>query len=275
MPRTSDGWKEVAHGYNTRWNYPLCLGSLDGKHIRISKPPHSGSLFYNYKGYYSVILFALVSATYDILYIDLGTEGRISDSGIWSCCALQKHLRRGSLNLPQPEPIPNTSVSLPYHFVGDDAFPLDQHLMKPYGHRALSHKQCVFNYRLSRARRTVENVFGIMASRFRVLHTEIRVKLSTVKKVVSAICILHNILNRRSGSVYLNTGSVDQEDCNFEVVGGEWRSDKTLHGIRCGQARNAKDVAKLQRDTLCDYFNSTRGSVPWQNERVNIEYGDM
>lgn len=222
-----------------------------------------------------MILFALVSATYEILYIDLGTEGRISDSGIWSCCALQNHLRRGSLNLPQPAPLPNTSMALPYHFVGDDAFPLGEHLMKPYAHRSLTNKQCIFNYRLSRARRTVENVFGIMATRFRVLHTEIRVKLTTVKKVVSAICILHNILNRRNASVYLNTGSVDQENCNFDMIPGDWRSRETLHAVRQGHARNASDVAKLQRDTVCDYFNSPRGSVPWQNERVNVEFGNM
>lgn len=207
--------------------------------------------------------------------MDLGTEGRISDSGIWGACALQKHLRRGSLNLPPPEPLPNTSVSLPYHFVGDDAFPLDEHMMKPYGHRSLSKEQTVFNYRLSRARRTVENVFGIMATRFRLLHTQINLKLSTTISAVSAICILHNILNRRNGSVYINAGSVDQEDCNFGVVPGEWRNHATLHALRCGHARNARDRAKLQRDTIMEYFNSSRGSVPWQEERVNAEFGDL
>lgn len=238
-------------------------------------PPHSGSLYYNYKGYYSIVLFALVSANYEILYIDIGTEGRISDSGIWSCCALQDHLSNGSLNIPDPEPLPNTTVPVPYHFIGDDAFPLGENLMKPYGHRHLEPEQCVFNYRLSRARRTVENVFGIMASRFRLLHTEIRVKLKTTRRVVTAMCILHNILNRRNASVYIPSGSIDQEDCNFAVQPAEWRRQETLDALRHGNARNARDIAKIQRDTISDYFNSSRGSVPWQTARVMEDFGQI
>jgi hypothetical protein len=52
--------------------------------------------------------------------------------------------------------------------VGDDAFPLKTYSLKPYLHRTLTYEQNIFNYRLSRARRIVENVFGILASRFRI-----------------------------------------------------------------------------------------------------------
>lgn len=52
--------------------------------------------------------------------------------------------------------------------VGDDAFALKTHLLKPYGGTNLTKAQKIFNYRLSRARRIVENAFGILASRFRI-----------------------------------------------------------------------------------------------------------
>lgn len=137
---------------------------------------------------------------------------RIHAGQFWQACALRGHLEAGSLNIPGAGYLPNTTVPVEHHFVGDDAFPLDPHMMKPYGHRHLSEDECVFNYRLSRARRTVENVFGILASRFRILHTKMNITQKSVKKVVSAIVILHNILNQRNGSTYIHPGLVDQED---------------------------------------------------------------
>lgn len=273
MPRNPEVWKEVAKGFSQRWNYPLCLGSLDGKHVRIARPPNSGSLYYNYKGFYSIILFALVTGSYDVLYCDVGMEGRISDSGIWSVCALQEHLTRGSLHIPPPGLLPNTDIRLPYHFIGDDAFPLGEHLMKPYGHRNLDERELIFNYRICRARRVVENVFGLIATRFRIFHTEIAMRPPSVTTIVKAVVILHNILNKRSGATYIPPGTVDHEDGNFTLVPGEWRRKETLANIRTSRARNARDVAKNQRDVLCDYFNNARGSVPWQNEQVRLQYG--
>ena len=58
--------------------------------------------------------------------------------------------------------------SVPYMIVGDDAFPLKTYLMKPCPARSFDLSQRVFNYRLSRVRRIVKNVFGILASRFAV-----------------------------------------------------------------------------------------------------------
>lgn len=61
-------FKDIATRYNNKWQYPNCIGSLDGKHIRIKKPTKSGSVFYNYKGYYSVILFALAGPDHEYVF---------------------------------------------------------------------------------------------------------------------------------------------------------------------------------------------------------------
>nr|XP_037286166.1 uncharacterized protein LOC119179199 [Rhipicephalus microplus] len=46
---TATRWQEIANDFCDKWNFPLCVGVVDGKHIQIQMPPHSGSLYYNYK----------------------------------------------------------------------------------------------------------------------------------------------------------------------------------------------------------------------------------
>ena len=62
------------------------------------------------------------------------------------------------MNVPLPVPLPGCIHPVSFSSVGDDAFPLHNNLMKPYPLRNLSSDQRIFNYRLSRARRVVENV---------------------------------------------------------------------------------------------------------------------
>ena len=59
----------------TRWNVQYALGALDGKHICMKKPKKSGSKYYNDKGYFALVLLALVNAEYRLLRIDVGSSG--------------------------------------------------------------------------------------------------------------------------------------------------------------------------------------------------------
>lgn len=68
--------------------------------------------------------------------------------------------------------------------------------MRPYPKRSVAGniENKIFNYRLSRARQTVECTFGILASRFRVFRKPFKIKVKNVDKVVKAACVLHNYL---------------------------------------------------------------------------------
>lgn len=61
-------------------------------------------------------------------------------------------------------------------------------MMKPYPHRNLEKEKRIFNYRLSRARRVVENAFGILAHRWRVFLTTIKLSPDKVTDIILAAC---------------------------------------------------------------------------------------
>lgn len=84
MPKNEAEWKAVAEDYYNRWNYPNCVGAMDGKHISLQAPINSGSEFFNYKGFFSIVLFAVVDANYNFIYANVGCQGRISDGGVFS-----------------------------------------------------------------------------------------------------------------------------------------------------------------------------------------------
>ena len=168
LPCSEDEWRQVASDFFTEWNYPMCLGALDGKRVLLAKPPNSGSDYYDYKGNFSTIMMALVDGNYKFLYVDVGACGRASDGGVWDHCSLKNGLENNVIRIPAPESIPFTNRQSPYVIIGDDAFPLKPYLMKPYAGRGLTPEQIIFNYRLSRARRISENAFGILAARFQI-----------------------------------------------------------------------------------------------------------
>ena len=261
----------VAQQFERRWQMVHCLGAVDGKHIRIIQPPRSGSLYYNYKGYYSIVLLAIASADYEFLYVDVGAEGRASDGGTWRQCTFHDHLYGPSnlLDLPPPQHVPGMQQRLPYFLVGDDAFRMTPHLLKPFPGARLTRKQEIFNYRLSRCRRVVENTFGIMTTRFRVFRRAIEVSPGFVKDIVLACCVLHNFLRREGTGTYLAQAAVDHELPDGDMVPGQWRQDGLgLDSLQRDSARNVGQQAKNQRLALADYFLTPTGEIPWQYRRT-------
>jgi len=95
-------WKLIANEFEQIWQFPHCIGTLDGKHIVIKKPPKSGTSFYNYKQTFSVVLMASVDAHYKFISIDIGSMGRFSDANIFTSGALAKKLYKKTLRLPPP-----------------------------------------------------------------------------------------------------------------------------------------------------------------------------
>ncbi|XP_036334836.1 protein ALP1-like [Rhagoletis pomonella] len=125
-------WRRIAIDFDAMWDLPNCVEAIDGKHVNITCPPKSGSLFYNYKGNFSIILLAACDANYTFTAVDIGAYGSQSDGGVMWNSIFGELLYKEQLDLPKPEVLPGTNKSFPHYFVGDAAFPLKPFLMRPY-----------------------------------------------------------------------------------------------------------------------------------------------
>ena len=133
QPCTEEEWKSIASNFKTHWNFPHCLGALDGKHVVIQAPGKSGSSYFNYKKTFSIILLAICNAHYQFTLVDIGNCGRQSHSSVYNSCShLGYAIENNKLNIPGPFKLPNSRKVLPYVFAANVAFGLKRHMMKPF-----------------------------------------------------------------------------------------------------------------------------------------------
>lgn len=272
VPTTNAEWSKVAYDFEKKWNFPQCLGALDGKHVTIQAAPNSGSYYFNYKGFHSIVLLALVDANYKFLLVDIGCNGRISDGGVFAASAMPGVIQGSTTNLPK-KPLPGRRLAVPHVVVADDAFPLQENIMKPYSTTNIPGPARIYNYRLSRARRIVENVFGIVSSVFRVLRKPILLKPERTDSVILAVCTLHNFLmTQKSSRKFYAPENLFDREINGEIEPASWRQEglpyNNLLPLPQQGSNNYCSTAKEIRDEFRDYFNSPEGEVTWQYQFI-------
>jgi len=264
---TQSTWIQNEEDFAKLWNFPNSVGAIDGKHVRIKAPAGSGSQFFNYKNYFSVVLLAIVNAKYQFTLVNIGSSGSQSDGGILLNSKMQEKLDEDGY-LPPPKVV-TESLTLPHVILGDDGFPLRKNLLKPYPKNRTTPEERIFNYRLSRARLVVENAFGILAARWRIFHSVIEVDIQLIKLIIRTAVILHNFTIARND---WNGITTDNEE-NGRFTEGNWRTiaeaDNGMIGIRRQGSNNRTLEAVDVRNSFKDYFSSQEGSVVWQNARVN------
>lgn len=180
-----------------------------------------------------------------------------------------KKLVNENLHIPQPDDVSDNFKNVPYVFVADDAFPLRTNILKPFRQGLLdSAKKEVFNYRLSRARHIVENVFGILASRFRIFQSPINLEPENIEKVVMGTCALHNFLIEQQSSTYAPVNLMYQEN-NYDgsVISSGCDSSHSNMIPLNRSSGNISNDAKEVREQFMNYFMND-DKVPWQNNHI-------
>ena len=246
----------IEQGFRYRWHFPNCVGAVDGINISVTSRPESGSLFYNYKGFYSTNLLALVDSNYRFIYVDVGEYGSNTAGNVFKFSRFGSKFMEYKLDVPGLKRLPNFQQEgpLPHIIVGDEAFPLLHNVIRPYPGKAegtLTREEAVFNYRLSRARMVVENAFGLSTK--------------NVDKVVKAACVLHNYLCEDKdidvNKMNMQLNPIREKYFPEDAVACLYMP--RLHGYRSSaDAQGVQDIFK-------SFSNSPQGGLAWQHNRIS------
>ncbi|KAM4043720.1 uncharacterized protein ACNLHF_013985 [Anomaloglossus baeobatrachus] len=255
-----EDWYRIANGFYEKTQFPNCIGAIDGKHIRVKKPPNSGTQYFNYKQYVSVVLLAIADTNYNFVAVDIGAYGRTGDSRIFNNSVMGQRLRSNDLSVPPPRLLPGTSdTQAPFVIVGDEAFQLRREVLRPYPLRVLDNRRRIFNYRLTRARRVVECAFGILTSKWRVMITPLQLSENNVNTIIKACVVLHNFVRKYDNIEDNITSSMETNE---------------THGSQV-MARNIRAPSAIRvREIFTNYFVSPEGEIDL-TQHVLIEHVNM
>ena len=227
--------------------FPQAAGAVDGTHIPIIRPHEYHTDYYNRKGFYSLVMQAVVDSNYRFIDLYLGWPGRVHDARVLVNSTLYVKGQSNSLFRTPVNMVKQIEgVDIPLLILGDPAYPLLPWLMKGFpenGH--LNNDQKRFNYRLSRARMVVENAFGRLKGRWRILLKRIDSKLENVQDIIVTCCILHNLCEQW-GEDFRDEWRVHitEQECDLQIP----------DQMRPGNAA-ARSEARDIRNALMRYFS--------------------
>ena len=164
---------------------------------------------------------------------------------------------------------------LPYFLVGDEIFPLQEWLIKPYSKSALTSEiKQVFNYRQSRARRVIQNTFGILVSRWRIFRQLIEASPEKVKKYTLAAIALHNYLREADTASYTPSGFINSKDSSGKIKEGSWRGGFQHEGAHAMNVISKIHNSRIKNSILtirgdwAKYLVTEEGQVPWKLDHL-------
>ena len=194
FPISRDDFKESMAKFGEEWQFPYAFAAVDGSHLPIKclkGGAQAMKQYFNFKGFYSIVLTALVEAEYRFIWASVGVPGNTHDSTLMQSTELWDRIVAGNIIPNIVQQIEN--VDIPPLILGDGAFPLRTWIMKPHGDAVLPEDRRYFNYRHSRARLVTEGAFGRLKSRFRVLFRKCESNKETVKLYGLVSVVLHNL----------------------------------------------------------------------------------
>lgn len=267
-------WLHIAKEFHDVWKLPNCVAAVKAKRIVLS----CSSKNYKKLSKQSIVILASCDANYMFTNVDIGLYDRQTDNTTWSL-NFCKQIFNGKLHLLDNGLLPNSDINFPYYMIGDASLPLKTYLMRPYpglfknsytnfllisiffllkvGHQ-ITPDRLIFNEHLTRAYSTVENAFGILTARWKVLQRPMHMNSSTAEVIIKSTVLLHNFLKTHDES-YCPPGYVDVYD-GEDLIEGVWRQQVSSplqnHGRTSGN--NSPRTAIDSRNYLMYYINSVK-----------------
>uniref|UniRef100_A0A1B0GNW3 DDE Tnp4 domain-containing protein n=1 Tax=Phlebotomus papatasi TaxID=29031 RepID=A0A1B0GNW3_PHLPP len=146
---------------------------------------------------------AIIDALKDIVFPSftkesVGATGSSSDSSVFRDCSFANMLAENRLDIPPPANINRSHYAFPFTLIADAAFPLRTNIMTPYSRRGeLTSEESHYNKEISRGRIIVENGFGVLTARWRILGKSVKYKQNHLRRsfLHALLCITLLSLN--------------------------------------------------------------------------------
>eukprot|EP00033_Pygsuia_biforma_P004700 GCRY01005152.1.p1 GENE.GCRY01005152.1~~GCRY01005152.1.p1 ORF type:complete len:399 (+),score=33.13 GCRY01005152.1:95-1291(+) len=210
------------------------FGALDGSHIRIKKPMlplYHHEDYVNRKKYHSIQLQALVDHQKRFRDVDIGWQGCVHDARVYSHSELSSTLER----------LANETRLGEAFILADAAYPATKMILTPKKQIGpFTEQERRFNFLHSSARMVVEQAFGMLKNKWRILlNTENTVNADIPKAVLNACCILHNlIIDDRLGEESDEDEEVERDIEQMDLIENEEPEDATLRHFIMNQMFN-------------------------------------
>jgi hypothetical protein len=232
-----------------------CIRAVDGTHIPVSPPENEKSVFRDRNGNLTQNVLAICN--FDMKFTDLlvGWEGSVADSTLWI-----EGQRSGAVYIPDGK-----------YVLGDAGFPNCDLCLTPYrgvryhlqewarGNKKPQNKEELYNLRHSRLRNVVERIFSVVKARFKILVRARKFKMRAQTRVVSALCVLHNILVNIREEGPSSILVEDHNDEDGEDLSQNQRIGQGYHITRGESARSSRRRDEIA-EAMWDDYVTRRGS---------------
>ena len=213
-PKSHQEQKKIANEFKMRSlpGFPNCGGCIDGLLLWIEKPTkadclkskcNSGKFFCGRKSKYGLNMQAVCDAKRRFLDVSIKNPGSASDFLSFATSPLHGKLRQDGF------------LAEGICLFGDNAYVNTSYMVTPYLNVSKGVRDD-FNYFHSQLRINIENAFGMLVNRWRILKTPMtNISLPKVVSLTLALCRLHNFI-------------IDHGTTNCYDVPKKYRRDPTL-----------------------------------------------
>ncbi|XP_059473101.1 uncharacterized protein LOC132195251 [Neocloeon triangulifer] len=182
----------IAEDFMKLSQFPNTFGSVGLIHIPIKTPSESAHIYENKKDFYSMIVLAAVDAKGRFIYLNIQRPGKEYDAEVYFY---------SNLSIPLLYNQEKTNPEL--HVVGRRSLPLEMCLMTPYCKTHFKSaeedfREKFFNRRLHNAQIVIDDAFGRLLGRFRIIMSNKKYGVSTMIKIITTSVILHNICEEKA-----------------------------------------------------------------------------